>query len=133
MRIKLTEEEKSFAHKAASAADKLMRVWIYMDEDRSNDKDLEAARKYTETLVAFGRMVEEKLRPEPVETPEPQPEDTSPEIVKTSNPTAESTDCDSGSGNGSVQETRNPSDVGANEVTSGKASLGFFQRLFRRA
>lgn len=89
MRIKLTEKEKALALKAASAADKLMHVWNYMNEDRSNDKDFEDALKHTKTLVAFGRMLEEKLRPELVEIPEPQPEETSPEAVEAPNPQKE--------------------------------------------
>lgn len=133
MRINLTEEDKKLALAAAVASDKLMHVWSYMNEDRSNDKDFEDALKHTETLVAFGQMIEEKLRPEPVEIPEPQPEETSPETVKTPNPPTESTDCGSGSNDSSPQETRAPSDVGADEVQSDKASLSFFQRLFHRS
>lgn len=128
MRIKLTKEEKSLAFAAENAAFELRSLWVYMNEDRSNDKDFEAARKCTETLVTFGRMIEEKLRPESVETPEPQPEETSPEAVEMPNPSAESTDC----GSEGLQDTRPQSDVGANEVTSGKVLTGFFQRLFHR-
>ena len=133
MRIKLTEEEKTLALHAADASGELLHLWSYMHKDRSNDEDFEAARKCTETLLAFGRMVEEKLRPEPEETPKPQSEETSPETVKTSNPSAESTECGCGSDDSGSQETRKPSDVGLNEVTSGKAPRGFFQRLFHRA
>ena len=133
MRIKLTKEEKSLAFAAENAAFELRSLWVYMNEDRSNDKDFEAARKCTETLVTFGRMIEEKLRLESEETPKPQPEETSPETVKTSNPSAESTECGCGSDDSGSQETRKPSDVGLNEVTSGKAPRGFFQRLFHRA
>lgn len=133
MRINLTEEDKKLALAAAVASDKLMHVWSYMNEDRSNDKDFEDALKHTETLVAFGQMIEEKLRPEPVEIPEPQPEETSPETVKTPNPPTESTDCGSGSNDSDVQETGNPSNVRADEVQSGKAPFGFLQRFFHRA
>lgn len=132
MRINLTEEDKKLALAAAVASDKLMHVWSYMNEDRSNDKDFEDALKHTETLVAFGQMIEEKLRPEPVEIPEPQPEETSPEAVETPNPPAQSADCGSGGTDGCAEEARAPGDVGANEVQSGKTSLGFLQRLFHR-
>ncbi len=79
MRIKLTEKEKELALDAASAAEKLIHVWGFLHQDRANDNDLRDARKYTETLVTFGRMVEEKLQleevlPKPVEAPDPRKE-----------------------------------------------------------
>lgn len=133
MRVKLTEQEKTLALHAASAADKLIHIWNFLNQDRGNEDDLESARKYTETLVTFGRMIEAKLRPEFEPQPEPEPqteprqEEVSPKPVEAPDPSPEPANSACAASDGGTKT----GDDQTEGVLRDETVLGRIKRLFR--
>lgn len=69
--IAMTDEEKRIATDATDAADELLELWGYIQNDRVRSEDLKAARQNIAVLIRFGRLVQQKLLPEAVEMADP--------------------------------------------------------------
>lgn len=69
--IAMTDEEKRIATDATNAADELLELWGYIQNDRVRSEDLKAARQNIAVLIRFGRLIQQKLLPEAVEMADP--------------------------------------------------------------
>lgn len=69
--IAMTDEEKRIATDATNAADELLELWGYIQNNRVRSEDLKVAQQNTAILIRFGRLIQKKLLPEAVEMSDP--------------------------------------------------------------
>lgn len=84
--VSLSESEKKAVSDASDAADGLMNIWYLFRRDRVKEEDLVAAQKHTETLVEFGKLIQRKLSPKTVQSPNPSEKSANADATYTDSP-----------------------------------------------